>query len=61
VEHFIVMGDEAPMIGWSGWKASLLSRVDRLRQSENKVFLVLSVVIGALTGMTVVAFILLTE
>jgi chloride channel protein, CIC family len=56
-----VMDDEAPMTGWSSWKASLLSRIDKLRQSENKVFLVLSVVIGALTGMTVVAFILLTE
>jgi CIC family chloride channel protein len=55
------MGDEVPMTGWSNWKALLLSRVDSLRQSENKIFLVLSVVIGALTGMTVVAFILLTE
>ena len=55
------MNEEAGTTGWIQWKTLLLSRVERLRQSENKVFLVLSVVIGALTGMTVVAFIVLTE
>jgi CIC family chloride channel protein len=35
--------------------------LNELRQSENQIFLVLSVVIGALTGLAVVAFILLTE
>src|SRR5260221_13303742 len=33
----------------------------RLQQREDQVFLVLALVIGALTGLTVVAFILLTE
>ena len=33
----------------------------RLRQSEERVFLVLAVIIGALTGLAVVAFILVTE
>ena len=55
------MNEEVSTTGWTGWKTSLLSRVERLRQSENKVFLVLAVVIGALTGMTVVAFIVVTE
>ncbi len=55
------MNEEVSTMGWSRWKTLLLSRLEMLRQSENKVFLVLSVVIGALTGMTVVAFILLTE
>jgi chloride channel protein, CIC family len=55
------MGEETQITSWSRWKISLLSRVAQLRQSENKVFLVLAVVIGALTGLTVVAFILVTE
>jgi chloride channel protein, CIC family len=55
------MNEEASTTGWSGWKTSLLSHVEQLRQSENKVFLVLAVVIGALTGLTVVAFIVVTE
>jgi CIC family chloride channel protein len=55
------MNEEVSTTGWSGWKTLLLSHVERLRQSENKVFLVLAVVIGALTGLTVVAFIVVTE
>jgi CIC family chloride channel protein len=55
------MNEEVSATGSTWWKTLLLSRVEGLRQSENKVFLVLSVVIGALTGMTVVAFIVLTE
>jgi len=39
----------------------LLDRVAELRQREEQVFLVLALVIGALTGLAVVAFILLTE
>src|SRR5579864_4595574 len=50
-----------PKTGWSHWRTFLASRVVRLRQSENKIFLVLAVVIGALTGLAVVAFILVTE
>jgi len=45
----------------SWWKTSLLDRVAELRQREEQVFLVLALVIGALTGMAVVAFIVLTE
>jgi chloride channel protein, CIC family len=45
----------------SWWGAPLLHRVADLREREDQVFLVLSLVIGALTGLAVVAFILLTE
>jgi len=45
----------------SWWKTSLSDRVAKLRQREDQVFLVLALVIGALTGLAVVAFILLTE
>jgi chloride channel protein, CIC family len=40
--------------------ARLWTRLDRLRQSEDQLSLVLSLVIGALVGLVVVAFILLT-
>ena len=43
------------------WGAPLLRRLARLREREDQVFLVLSLVIGALTGLAVVAFIVLTE
>jgi CIC family chloride channel protein len=44
------------------WRRTwLLPRVAELRQREGQVFLVLALVIGALTGLAVVAFILLTE
>src|SRR5271155_2849834 len=42
---------------WSRW---ITSRVTELRQREHQVILVLALVIGALTGAAVVAFILLT-
>ena len=45
----------------SGWRDKLLRHITELRQREGQVFLVLALVIGALTGMAVVAFILLTE
>ena len=45
----------------SWWKTPLLHRVARLREREDQVFLILALVIGALTGLAVVAFILLTE
>ena len=45
----------------SWWRTSILDRVAELRQRESQVFLVLALVIGALTGLAVVAFILLTE
>ena len=50
---------QTPSRGW--WKVSLTDRMAELRQREGQVFLVLSLVIGALTGLAVVAFILLTE
>lgn len=43
------------------WKTPLLHRWGKLRQREDQVFMVLALVIGALTGLAVVAFILLTE
>jgi len=45
----------------SWWRLSLLDRMAGLRPREGQIFLVLSLVTGALTGLTVVAFILLTE
>lgn len=39
----------------------LLDQVTQLREREDQVFLVLSLVIGALTGLAVVSFVLLTE
>jgi chloride channel protein, CIC family len=45
----------------SSWRTPLLSLRARLQEHEDQVFLVLALVIGALTGLTVVAFILLTE
>lgn len=49
------------MTSTSGWKTWLSTRVSALRQREDQIFLVLALVIGALTGAAVVAFILLTE
>jgi chloride channel protein, CIC family len=43
------------------WKAQLLHLLHKVRQREDQIFLVLTLVIGALTGLAVVAFILLTE
>jgi len=43
------------------WKTPLLQIVPSLQEREGQVFLVLALLIGALTGMVVVAFIVLTE
>jgi chloride channel protein, CIC family len=43
------------------WKLPLSARMAQLRQRESQVFMLLSLVIGAVTGLVVVAFILLTE
>jgi CIC family chloride channel protein len=51
----------AEPINTSSWKSVLLRRIAELRQREGQIFLVLALVIGALTGTVVVAFILLTE
>lgn len=45
----------------SWWRTPLLHRSVRLHQREDQIFLVLALVIGALTGLAVVAFIVLTE
>src|ERR1035437_2630428 len=45
----------------SWWRISLLDRMAGLRPPESQIFLGLSLVIGAVTGLVVVAFILLTE
>src|SRR3984893_6859657 len=55
------MTENAQTTRTSSWKSSLAHRVTELRQREGQVFLVLALVIGALTGLAVVAFILLTE
>jgi len=55
------MSESESAIGLSWWRRPLLQRAARLRTREDQVFLVLALVIGALTGLTVVAFILLTE
>jgi CIC family chloride channel protein len=52
--------DRPEKSGW-WWKTRLVNLRSRLQQHEDQVFLVLALVIGALTGLTVVAFILLTE
>jgi len=45
----------------NSWRNKLLRQISELRQREGQVFLVLALVIGAVTGMVVVAFIILTE
>jgi len=55
------MNEEVQTASRSWWKLSLLDRMAALRLSESQVFLGLSLVIGALTGLAVVAFIVLTE
>ena len=59
--HSREMNDEVLTTGGSWWRTRLLPRVAELRQREGQVFLILSLVIGALTGLAVVAFIMLTE
>ncbi len=55
------MSDSGPVQGLRWWKPPLLYAKDKLQQREDQVFLVLALVIGALTGLAVVAFILVTE
>jgi len=57
----LTIADRTQTTSTSAWRSWLLDRVAELRQREEQVFLVLALVIGALTGMAVVAFILLTE
>ena len=55
----MIEGDQASGRTW--WNTPLLSRLGKLQQREDQVFLALALVIGALTGAVVVAFILFTE
>ena len=55
------MSDTRKETGKSWWRTPLLQRIPSLQQREDQVFLVLVLAIGALTGLAVVAFILLTE
>ena len=66
--YAICFGEEIPEMSEtvqtpsaSGWKTWLSGRLAELRQREGQIFLVLALVIGALTGLAVVAFIVLTE
>src|SRR5215471_6818856 len=61
VGHSQEMSEGIQTTSGSWWRTSLLDRVAELRQHEDQVILVLALVIGALTGLAVVAFILLTE
>jgi CIC family chloride channel protein len=58
---YIEMTESAAPTNVSSWKISLSRYLAELRQREGQIFLVLALVIGALTGLAVVAFILLTE
>jgi chloride channel protein, CIC family len=51
----------APAATKPGWIGSLRRHIAELRRREGQIFLVLALVIGALTGLVVVAFILVTE
>ncbi len=55
------MNEGTRTAGGSGFRSWLLGQVAELRQREGQIFLVLALLIGALTGLAVVAFILLTE
>ena len=55
------MSESGQRTSGTWWKTALLHRLGKLQQREDQVFLVLALVIGALTGLAVVAFILLTE
>jgi CIC family chloride channel protein len=55
------MGQSIEAIPNSRWKGWLFGHIADLEHRENQIFMVLSLVIGALTGLVVVAFILLTE
>jgi len=55
------MTESSTPSGASGWRTPLLHRIAKLQEREEQVFLVLALVIGALTGLAVVAFILVTE
>ena len=55
------MSAGGPKTGGSWWKTLVVDRLRKLQEREDQIFLVLTLVIGALTGLAVVAFIVLTE
>src|SRR3984885_4695495 len=55
------MTDIPQVVSSTGSKTWLQRRVAELRPREGQIFLVLALVIGAITGLAVVAFIVLTE
>lgn len=55
------MGNSTSTAAKSWWNVWLSKRMAELRQREDQVFLALALIIGALTGLAVVAFIMLTE
>src|ERR1700686_3353773 len=55
------MGEGGEVTGTSLGRTRLSHLVAKLQEREDQVFLILALVIGALTGLTVVAFIVLTE
>jgi CIC family chloride channel protein len=55
------MSDPIPAERPRWWKTPLLYARQKLQQREDQVFLALALIIGAATGLVVVAFILLTE
>src|SRR5947209_15356854 len=57
----IRMGSNDAMMRAKWWNAPRKQWMSLLERREDQVFLVLTVIIGALVGLTVVAFILLTE
>src|ERR1700675_4911079 len=59
--HSREMSEDVQTTSGSWWRTRLLPRVAELRQREGQIFLILALVIGALTGLAVVAFIMLTE
>lgn len=61
VEGIPEMSESDQRTSGNSWKTPLLHRLGKLQPREDQIFLVLSLVIGALTGLAVVAFILLTE
>src|SRR5216683_8207932 len=59
--HCPQLSESDRMTSGSWWRNVLQRRVAILRQREDQVFLVLALLIGALTGLVVVTFIVLTE
>src|ERR1039458_651759 len=59
--RYSLMSETVQTPSASGGRAWLPGRLAELRQREGQIFLVLALVIGALTGLVVVAFIVLTE